>query len=71
MRGLLSLPTFFSVAMFWFGVTAVFAAQAERRVDHDDFGLLQSKVMFETSDISDVLGIVIDSYKLEWDVQSA
>ncbi|MGB8278682.1 MAG: hypothetical protein WCF20_12225 [Methylovirgula sp.] len=36
-------------------------------LDHDDFGLNQSKVMIETSDISDVSRNVIDSHNLERD----
>jgi hypothetical protein len=36
-------------------------------LDHDEFGLNQSKFMIETSDISDVFMNVIDSNKLERD----
>jgi hypothetical protein len=38
-------------------------------LDHDDFGLNRSKVMSETSDISDVAHNVIDTLKLERDLR--
>ncbi len=38
-------------------------------LDHDDFGLNQSKVMIETSDISDVFRNVIDPKSVELDMQ--
>jgi hypothetical protein len=40
----------------------------QRGLDHDGFGLNQSKTMIETSDMSDVSRNVIDSKDLDRDV---
>lgn len=44
-------------------------AEVIPNLDHDDSGLNQSKVMAETSDISDVFMNVIDSHNLERDLR--